>query len=147
MNRIALAFVVIVTALALTSGAALADDYGKQKAVYHVNGGDEKQNIAALRNMQNHINAVGAENIEIKVVMHSGGVQLLARALENEDIRSRVDSLKTQGVEFQVCANTLRGKGIDRENDLYEVAESDIVPSGVAHLAHLQGQGYTYIKP
>jgi intracellular sulfur oxidation DsrE/DsrF family protein len=90
---------------------------------------------------------VGAENIEIKVVMHSGGVQLLARALENEDIRSRVDSLKTQGVQFQVCANTLRGKGIDREKDLYEVAESDIVPSGVAHLAHLQGQGYTYIKP
>jgi len=27
------------------------------------------------------------------------------------------------------------------------VSEADIVPSGVAELAHLQAQGFVYIKP
>ena len=46
-----------------------------------------------------------------------------------------------------VCANTLRGKKVDYENDLYDVSKADIVPSGVAELAKLQAEGYTYIKP
>ena len=33
------------------------------------------------------------------------------------------------------------------EDHLYNVDSADIVPSGVAELAHLQAQGYTYIKP
>ena len=37
-------------------------------------------------------------------------------------------------------------RGIDR-NDLYDVDESDIVKSGVAHIAVLQAQGFAYLKP
>jgi intracellular sulfur oxidation DsrE/DsrF family protein len=33
------------------------------------------------------------------------------------------------------------------DNDLYDVDKADIVPSGVAELAKLQAEGYTYIKP
>jgi intracellular sulfur oxidation DsrE/DsrF family protein len=46
-----------------------------------------------------------------------------------------------------VCNNTLKGRKISYENDLFDVYEEDIVPSGVAELSHLQLQGYTYIKP
>lgn len=147
MKRLVMSLMSIAAVLIAFSGAAFAGDYGKQKAVYHINSGDAKTHMAALRNIQNHINAVGADNMEIKVVMHSGGVDLLKGAKTNEDLRARIDSLKMQNVEFQVCANTLRGKGIDYKKDLYDVKESDIVPSGVAHLSHLQGQGYTYVKP
>ena len=59
----------------------------------------------------------------------------------------QVTSLKTQGPEFLVCNNTLKGRKIRYENDLFEVWEDNIVPSGVAELSHLQQQGYTYIKP
>ena len=59
----------------------------------------------------------------------------------------KVDGLKNQGVTFNVCANTLKGKNISLEDDLYNVNSSEIVPSGVAHLSYLQAQGYTYIKP
>ena len=55
--------------------------------------------------------------------------------------------MKDQDVKFQVCNNTLRGKKIDYETDLFDVNENDIVPSGVAELARLQQKGYTYIKP
>ena len=49
---------------------------------------------------------------------------------------------------FQVCANTVKGRKVDVYGDLHDVDEKqDIVPSGVAELAHLQAKGYTYIKP
>ena len=51
------------------------------------------------------------------------------------------------GINFHVCANTLRGKKVSYEEDLYDVSKADIVPSGVAELAKLQAMGYTYIKP
>ena len=63
------------------------------------------------------------------------------------DFQSKVINLKDQGIDFKVCANTLRGKKISYEDDLYDVSKSDIVPSGVAEIAHLQAQGYSYIKP
>ncbi|MCU7855753.1 MAG: DsrE family protein, partial [Candidatus Thiodiazotropha sp. (ex Lucinoma borealis)] len=46
-----------------------------------------------------------------------------------------------------VCANTLKGKKVILTEHLYDTSESDVVPSGVAELAKLQAEGYTYIKP
>jgi intracellular sulfur oxidation DsrE/DsrF family protein len=40
----------------------------------------------------------------------------------------------------------LRERKIDR-GALYAVGEDDIVPSGVAELARLQGMGFAYIHP
>ena len=154
----------LITAITLVGsaffGQAIADNgYGKQKVVYHVNYDNPKKQAGALRNIQNHINAVGAENMDIKVVMHGNGVAMvlepdaLARVPKfkhgnaDDNMSAKLDGLKNQGVEFKVCANTLKGRKVDYENDLYDVGEGDIVPSGVAELAHLQGQGYTYIKP
>ncbi|HBH34957.1 MAG TPA: hypothetical protein DDW45_00655, partial [Gammaproteobacteria bacterium] len=51
--------------------------YGKQKVVYHINYDNPKAQAGALRNIQNHINAVGEENLELKVVMHGKGLSLL----------------------------------------------------------------------
>jgi intracellular sulfur oxidation DsrE/DsrF family protein len=62
-------------------------------------------------------------------------------------MQATIDGLKSQGVQFKVCANTLKGRQVNRANDLYMVEEADIVPSGVAELGILQGQGYAYIKP
>ena len=138
-------------AVGWTSGDLAAEErYGKQKVVYHINyegGADDKRYRGALRNIQNHINAVGAENMEIKVVLHGNGVALLKSAVSNQKLQSDVTSLKTQNTSFHVCDNTLKGRKISYEDDLFEVFEDDIVPSGVAELSHLQQQGYTYIKP
>ncbi|MCC2113283.1 MAG: DsrE family protein [Hyphomicrobiales bacterium] len=142
-----------MTALTLVAAVSLAtadERYGKQKVVYHINyngGEDDKAYKGAMRNIQNHINAVGADNMEIKVVLHGNGVNMLKSAKTDQKLQSAITSLKTQNVSFNVCANTLRGRNINYENDLFEVFEDDIVPSGVAELSHLQQQGYTYIKP
>ncbi|MEP3439783.1 MAG: DsrE family protein [Hoeflea sp.] len=148
----------ILTAVTLTISLALAvfgnasanDRYGKQKVVYHINydGGDaDKAYRGALINIQNHINAVGAENIDIKLVLHGNGLGLLAHAKTNEALQGQVLGLKGQNVEINVCNNTLEGRNISYENDLFDVFKEDIVPSGVAELSRLQQMGYTYIKP
>ncbi len=147
-NVIALTLGLLVLAAAGT--AAANDRYGKQKVVYHINyngGEDSKAYRGAMRNIQNHINAVGAENMDIKVVLHGNGVYLLRDAKSNDKLQMAVTSLKSQDVSFHICNNTLNGRKISYEKDLFEVWKEDIVPSGVAELSHLQQQGYTYIKP
>jgi len=151
-------FTCLALSLCFTGYALAGDSYGKQKVVYHINYDNPKAQAGALRNIQNHINAVGAENLEVKVVMHGKGLTLLLEpdAAENtklpagnasDTMQAKISGLKEQGVAFNVCANTLKGKKIDYQNDLYDVSKGDIVPSGVAEVAHLQSKGYTYIKP
>ena len=155
---IGIAMVSLLGLLAWT-GVATAAEGAKQKVVYHVNGDDPKQQTGALRNVQNHINAVGKDNLDLRVVMHGNGVSLvlLPEALDKvkgfknanatPQMQATIDTLKNQGVTFKVCANTLKGRQVNREDHLYMVDEVDIVPSGVAELGILQAQGYAYIKP
>ncbi len=141
--------IIALTSLLSLGGlsAAFAEGYGKQKVVYHINMDDPKVLKAAMGNVQNHINAVGKENIDLRVVMHGPGVALLQLANKDADMADKVSNLKRQGIHFNVCANTLKGKKINYKTDLYEVGEKDIVPSGVAEIAHLQAQGFSYVKP
>jgi intracellular sulfur oxidation DsrE/DsrF family protein len=139
----------LMLAFTQVTGAQAAERYGKQKVVYHINypgGQEDKAYQGALRNIQNHINAVGAKNLDLKVVLHGNGVGLLQHAKQAGKLQTAVANLKAQNIKFQVCANTLKGRKISMDA-LYEVFQEDIVPSGVAELAHLQSQGYTYIKP
>jgi len=153
MKKIMTVAMTLAIALVVTSFASVAEAserYAKQKVVYHINydgGADDKKYRGAMRNIQNHINAVGADNMDIKVVLHGNGLGLLSQAKANEALRGQVLELKGQNVAVHVCNNTLNGRNISYENDLFDVFEEDIVPSGVAELSHLQMQGYTYIKP
>ena len=149
----------LVGLMAWTGIATAGQGYTKQKVVYHINYDNPKQQTGALRNIQNHINAVGAENLELRVVMHGHGVSLVLlpealpqlpkfkHANATEQMAAKIDGLKQQGVSFKVCANTLKGRKVEMEDHLYDVEKADVVPSGVAELAHLQAQGFTYIKP
>ncbi|MGB5866741.1 MAG: DsrE family protein [Arcobacteraceae bacterium] len=143
----------------LSLNAKSENGYKKQKVVYHINFDDPKLQKAALGNIQNHINAVGAENLEVRVVLHGNGLSLLLvpESLEklkkfkfanaDDNFTAKIDNLKSQGVAFDVCNNTIVGRGVNIEDDMYDVTKSDIVPSGVAELVKLQMEGFAYIKP
>ena len=49
---------VFLTITSITTVNAADNGYGKQKVVYHVNYDNPKKQAGALRNIQNHINAV-----------------------------------------------------------------------------------------
>jgi uncharacterized protein len=149
MTAVLLAAIAVVAMIAAPQAGA-DERYGKQKVVYHINyngGEDDKAYLMAMNNVQNHISAVGQENIDLKVVLHGDGVNLLKDAKTNDKVQQNVVALKSQNVAFQVCNNTLTGRKIDYKTDLFEVFPEEIVPSGVAELSRLQQMGYTYIKP
>ncbi len=158
MMKMKLLAPVALLILPLAAGAAQADErYEKQKVVYHVNTDDASTQASALGNVQNQINAVGKDNIEVKVVMHGDGISLLLEpdglegtkmkhANATPEIQAKISGLKDQGVKFEVCANTLKGREVPVDA-LYDVDQADIVPSGVAELSRLQQMGFTYIKP
>lgn len=128
----------------------------KQNVVYHMNTGDAKIQSATLRNIQNHIDAEGKDNLNIKVMMHGDGVSMVNIPEPNKtpkipanadmNMQSKIMDLKNQGVQFLVCNITLKRNDIKPEQ-LYDVEPSDLVPIGVANLAKLQAQGFAYIKP
>ena len=147
---LALAATVAMGTATVQAGSA-KNGYDKQKVVYHVN--NIHTATGALRNVKNHLNALGDKNAEIIVVTHSSGAfALVEGSMGKKDKKTGkvynfndvVAGLANRGVKFQICANTIRGKKIDK-NKINEHAE--IIPSGVAHVAHLQQKGYLYVKP
>lgn len=159
MNRFLGVIFAGLLVMAGINSAVVAGSAEKQQVVYHVNYYGAKAHAGALRNIQNHINAVGADNLDLKVVLHGNGVAMLMypdavgkdgnkmkEGNATDEMQAKIAGLKNQGIQFQICANTLKGRNIATD-DLYDFAESDVVPSGVAQLAILQGKGYAYVKP
>lgn len=140
------ALLLAATSVYAGSERTAADNgYHTQKVVYHVN--DAAGAGAMLRNVSNHLNAVGDKNAEIIVVTHGKGIDFLLDGWADKDGKSydeAVQGLANRGVKFQICNNTLRGRkiGEDKIN-----MNAKIVPSGVATVAELQQQGYAYLKP
>lgn len=146
--------------LAALFGVALAEPpSSKLKVVYHISDDDPHRQQNTLRNIQNHVTIVGADNLDLRVVLHGHGLSLLLppdalpslpkfrRANATEQIQATIDGLKDQGVTFNICGSTLRSRQVDPYDHLYNVDGDDIVTSGIAELAELQARGFTYLKP
>lgn len=136
---------ILAGALGLTVSPALADPYGAQKVVYHFNTNNLQVNKAGLKNIQNHINAVGKDQLTVVALVHSAAWELVARDKANSELTETMKFLIAQGVVFKMCNNTLREHRLDAAKDL--VVPMILVPAGVAELVRLQQMGYAYIKP
>lgn len=136
----------LLLALLLSSPVSAQTD-SPHNVVYHMNGPDVAYHQMFLRNIQNHLNAIGAENMRAEVILHGPGLDLLIHAKQDQQLQARIDNLKLEGVKFKVCNNTLVGRDIDLKAELYDVQEADIIPSGVAGLAERQLEGWAYIHP
>lgn len=133
----------------LTASSARELFYRPQKVIYHNNGrGSESAGHfeAILKNLSNHMKAVGQGRLDAQVVSHGDGVLLFQLAAQKPELARTLDDLKANGGRFLVCRNTLNERGIDWHS-LYGVAEADIVPIGIARLVYLQQQGYSYAHP
>lgn len=153
MKKLLVAAAVLVVLFNLILVSAEAGESKKQKVVYHFNSDDQKIHKAGLVNIQNHINAMGKENVEIIAVLHGGGLAMLQKGKTEDDNFLRMAELKRQGVKFGVCDNTITKKKLNKK-ELFvgivgkdAVKDSEIVDSGVAEIARLQAKGYAYIKP
>jgi intracellular sulfur oxidation DsrE/DsrF family protein len=128
----------------------VAQDFGHQKVVYHLSesgGYSGAKHVGWLGNMENHYRALAPGALDLVVVVNGDGIDLLTHALTEPDLARRIDGLKAKGARFLICRNTLIGRGLDPDKDLYGVAREDLIGAGVAEVALLQREGYAYLKP
>ena len=146
MRQLSITALLVIAALG--AGCATSGnnaDVAEDKVVYHVND-TGAQAVGALRNIGNHLEV--NPKAKIVVVTHAGGVDFLfdgAKDKAGNPYNIRVEQLKTQGVQFEVCQITLRNRKIDKSKFL---PEATFVHSGVAEITRLQQrEGYAYLRP
>jgi len=147
---LAAAGVLAVTLTGCASGggadrAKAKNGYKAQKVVYHMN--DINWGYRGLRNMKNHLNALGDKNLKAVMVFHSSGGFIVVDGKKDKKghtFGDQIQALANRGVKFALCANTVRGKKIPKDKINLN---AEIVPSGVAEVAELQYKGYVYVKP
>ncbi len=143
---------VLVTALALAvtgcasmGGADPKANVARDKVVYHIND-TGAQAVNALRNIGNHLEV--NPQAKIVVVTHAQGVDFLMEGAKDRNgnpYNIRVEQLKAQGIQFDVCEITLRNRKMTRGQF---IPEATFVPSGVAEITRLQQrEGYAYLRP
>lgn len=116
----------------------------KQKVVYHVADAEKVQ--FALGNIRNHIQGVGGpENVEIVLVVHGPAGKMFHDIEATDQVRNTVKSLQDDGVQFNMCGNTMRAQGVELADLLPGFVQVD--QGGVVRIAELQQQGYIYIRP
>ncbi|HOY77609.1 MAG TPA: DsrE family protein [Hyphomonadaceae bacterium] len=122
--------------------------YQFQRVVYQNSGGlpdDRAYFLRVLRNIGAHVAATEG-NVEIRLVSFSGAVKVFQQAKSDPELAKAIDAVREKKVRLLVCRNTMRAMNLSVD-DVYGVTEADIVPSGVAEIARLQGQGFVYIHP
>jgi len=122
--------------------------------------------LGNLRNMLKDLkitNGIAPEDIDIRVVVHSGGGYVLLNdagfdgagnyiASGRNKFQSQVEDLMDEGVRFFFCQNTTRGfirngtlPAGDATAQLIDGVE--YVTAGVTAISDLQEQGYRYVQP
>ncbi len=124
--------------------------YAPQKVVYHVNesgGLFDRSYKNLLQIARNHVDAVGKDWLDLRIVLQGDGAGLLMSARKNPELARHIDELKRDGVKIVICRSTLTLRRIDPDTKMYDLARSDIVHSGVGEATALVQQGYVYLKP
>jgi intracellular sulfur oxidation DsrE/DsrF family protein len=139
----------VIVAVGMILGIAGSPAVGQEttivKAVYHLtNGIDEAQR--AMGNIRNHLNA--DPTAKIVVVGNGNGIEFMldgAKDKNGNPFDATIQDLKSKGVDFRLCNNTLVTRKIDKSRVIPDVT---IVPSGVAEAANLQArERYAYVRP
>jgi intracellular sulfur oxidation DsrE/DsrF family protein len=116
----------------------------KQRVVYHL--ADEDKAGFVLNNIRNHIDGMGGpDKVQIVLVMHGPVVKSFGDIDAVDRVRNDVKALQADGVEVDVCANSLKAFNLKLNELLPGLVEASA--SGVVRIAELQSQGYLYIRP
>lgn len=124
--------------------------------LYHCDFGDQKRFGQMLGNISNHLSVYNSDPfaIQLAIVAHGPGVKFFLTDLDGSPWKDekidpalieRVGNLGKDGVKVHLCAITFAKLGLDRGKARAEPF-IDIVPSGVATVAALQGKGFAYLK-
>jgi intracellular sulfur oxidation DsrE/DsrF family protein len=124
--------------------------YEPQRVVYHVSTRGSWRDRAGeawrLANvLRNHADALEPFEGDLRVVLQGDGIDILQRAKDKPRLAAAFDALKKRGIRFVICRNSLIAYSVPLEA-LHGAHRDDLVNAAVAEIAHLQQQGFGYIK-
>ncbi len=112
----------------------------RPRVVWQVVDGGVDLHERLLRQVSNLLADLQPAGVEIEVVAHGAGLDLLLTPGRVADL---VRELQEGGVVFVACDNTLRSRGLTLL-DLVEGVRA--APSGVGHLVRRQQAGWSYLR-
>jgi intracellular sulfur oxidation DsrE/DsrF family protein len=111
------------------------------RAVVQVSDNDVARWNLALNNVRNVQKDVGADKVDIELVVYGPGLGMLK---DDSVVANRVQEAVAAGVRVLACRNTMQAQ---------HVTEEDLVPgigfvqAGVVEIIRKQAEGYGYLRP
>lgn len=132
----------LLLGLLLLTVPALAQskaDAKQHRIVFHLATGD----TLAYRALTKQLNNVLAywPTALLEVVVHNKGISFMRR--DQSVFEPEIQALKSKGVIFAVCENTMKQQKLTKDQIL---SEAVFVPVGLAELVIRQEEGWSYIK-
>lgn len=123
-----------------TSTANKATNVARHHVVIQVSNNDTAAWKGLMNNIK-HLKETWGDNVQIEVVAHGPGIELLMAAKTTQQIN--ITLYKKTGVLFVACENSIRQRNITKADI---VSEADFVPSGVAEVVIKEEKGWSYLK-
>ncbi len=131
--------------LALAAPAAIAQSQAqppaRSKVVFQVSDDSEQKWNLALNNARNLQDDLGADNVEMEIVVYGPGIGMLKG---NSPVASRIADALKSGVKVVACENTMRAQKLKYDDMLPKIG---YVPAGVTELVKKQQEGWSYLRP
>jgi uncharacterized protein len=127
-----------------TADASADKPFAEHHLALQLSDADAKKQDLVISVANNLLKFYGPDKIAIEVVAFGPGIALLRADSPN---RAYVDSLISQGVQFDVCMNTV--ETIERETG-HKVPlnpKAKQIDVGVAQILALTEKGYTLVRP
>ena len=113
---------------------------GKHFVVMHLSSNDTLVWKGLINNLKN-LKAGWGDNVQIEVVAHGAGIEMLMTSKTTQ--QQKITEFKSKGIVFVGCENTMRERKIAKDAI---IAEAGFVPMGVGEIIMKQEQGWSYIK-
>jgi intracellular sulfur oxidation DsrE/DsrF family protein len=117
--------------------------FAEHHLVLQLSDREEAKQALVISVANNLLKAYGPDKIAIEVVAFGPGIDLLRAESPNH---ARVDSLISQGVQFDICMNTV--DTLEREGKHVNINPKAVrVQVGVARILTLTEKGYILVRP
>lgn len=131
-----------VLALAVPgAGAQSVQPQARSKVVFQVSDDSEQKWNLALNNARNLQEDLGADNVEMEIVVYGPGIGMLKG---NSPVAGRIADALKSGVKVVACENTMRAQRLKYDDMLPKIG---YVPAGVTELVKKQQEGWAYLRP
>jgi len=139
----------VAAAFAVSIASAVAAPKREHHIVFQLTDNDPARMTMVLDNIANvsRYYADKGDPVEFEIVAYGPGLHML-RA-DTSPVAARVKSVKESipDVTFTACGNTIENMERVEGRKIQILPQAGVVQAGVARLAELQEQGWSYIRP